>query len=344
MEPLVETKSNMMLAMCWRQYGDASVVKLEQLSVPKPGPTEVLIQAHAASLNPIDYKRRSGKLKLVAKETSYPVIMGYDVSGVVVALGSSVSEFAVGDAVFGRVSGMGTCCEYVTAEEKVLARKPAKLSHIEAASIPLATLTAYQALKLARLEKGQKVFLTAGAGGVGTMALQLAKHVFEASTVATTCSAAGAELCRSLGADVLVDYKTEQFENKLTDYDVAFDMTSEVSKCLQILKRGGHCVGVNEPIQAASLSRAGMKIGCCLGCIIGCMGRSVEKQARERECTYEHLWMEPNGRDLTVLAGYFESEKIRTVIDKTFPLAECLQALAYLESNKAKGKVVIQIR
>jgi len=346
----MESKSDTMSAMCWRKYGDASVVKIEQLPIPKPGPMDVLIQAHAASLNPIDFKRRGGAMKALNKEPVYPVVMGYDVSGVVSALGSGLDAscgFAVGDAVFARIPsnshGQGTCCEFVVAEVKSVAKKPTNLTHAEAASIPLAGLTALKALRRARLDQGQKVFMTAGAGGVGTIALQLAKKVYGAATVATTTSPAGTELCRSLGADVTVDYKTEHFEQKLTDYDVAFDMTGEVPKCLQILKRGGRCISVVEPVQKASLVGAGFQVGCCLGCILGCMANSVEKQARERECTYEHIFMDASGKDLTELAGYFESGTLRPVVDRVFPFPEALQALAHLESNKAKGKVVIQI-
>lgn len=135
-----------------------------------------------------------------------------------------------------------------------------------------------------------------------------------------------------------------QFETKLTDYDVAVDLTGEVPQCLQILKRGGRCVSVVKPIQASSLAQGGMKVGCCLGCILGCMARGVEQQARDRECIYEHVFMQPSGKDLTELATYYENGVLRTVIDRTFPLTESVQAMAHLESNKAKGKVVVQIR
>jgi NADPH:quinone reductase-like Zn-dependent oxidoreductase len=212
-----------MRAVRIHRYGGNDEVRLDDLPTPSPGPRDLLVRVRAASVNPVDFKIRDGKVKVLLPYRM-PLTLGNDLSGVVEAVGNEVSRFRAGDAVFARLDKqrIGAFADYALVDEAAAAAKPARLGHVEAAAIPLVGLTAWQALRdLGRLERGQKVLIHAGSGGVGTFAIQLAKQL--GATVATTASERNAALVRELGADVVIDYKTTRFEDAIADYDLVFD-------------------------------------------------------------------------------------------------------------------------
>lgn len=235
-----------MKAMVIDKYGKAPM-RLAEMPVPEIGEYEVLAEIHAASINPIDFKIRDGKVKMLVKY-NMPLILGNDFAGVVAKVGAKVTRFKVGDEIYARPrkSKIGTFAEYIAIHEDDIALKPKNLSFEEAASIPLVGLTTYQALHdILQLQKGQKILIQAGAGGVGTFAIQLAKLM--GATVATTASEAGANLVKSLGADKIINYKTEKFEEILKDYDAVFDtLGGEIlEKSFRVVKNGGKIVSVS---------------------------------------------------------------------------------------------------
>lgn len=234
-----------MKALIFKRYGKST--QPEYADVPRPaiGPDEILVQVHAVGLNPVDNIIRKGTFKPVLK-FDLPATIGSDVAGVVAEIGRSVTRFKVGDAVYASVFDLsrGSLADYVAVPERVAAFKPASLDFVEAASIPMVGLTSWQALKeRARLAPGQKIFIPAGSGGIGTFAIQLAKHM--GAKVGTTTSTANVDLVKSLGADEVVDYKRQDFETVLRGYDMVLGTTrgDSIEKSLQILKpRGNHRV------------------------------------------------------------------------------------------------------
>ena len=314
--------------------------------VPEPElrADEVLIQVHAAAVNLFDAKVRNGEVKLILPYRT-PFVLGHDVAGVVVRVGARVSRFKVGDEVYARPFDLriGTFAELVAVHEETVALKPGNISMEEAASIPLIGLTAWQALvERTKLRKGQKVFIQAGSGGVGTFAIQLAKHL--GATVATTTSTANVALVKSLGADVVIDYKKEAFEEQLRDYDVVLNSQDEktLKKSLGVLKPGGHVVSITSPpdlqfgkdIKASWLVRLVFRV----------LSASVRRQAQRLKLNYTFVFMRGSGSQLKQIAALIESGTIRPVVDKIFPFDATNEALAYVESGRAKGKVVIKVR
>lgn len=326
------------------RYGKGRPLRAGDVPEPKLRADEVLIQVHAAAVNLIDVKLRNGEFKLILPYRT-PFVLGHDVAGVVVRVGPRVNRIKVGDEVYARPRDLriGTFAELVAAHEDTVALKPRNISMEEAASIPLVGLTAWQALvEKAKLRKGQKVFIQAGSGGVGTFAIQLAKHL--GATVATTTSAGNAALVKSLGADVVVDYKNEAFEERLRDYDVVLNSQDEktLKKSLGVVKPGGHVVSITSPpdlqfgkdIKASWLVRQ----------IFRALSFSVRRQAQRRRLSYTFLFMKGSGSQLKQIASLIESGAIRPVVDKVFPFESTNEALAYVESGRAKGKVVIKLR
>ncbi len=242
-----------MKAFILDRYGSADRVRAGDVPDPEPGEDEVLVQIHAAGVNLLDSKLRNGEFKLILPYR-LPLILGHDVAGVVIRVGSRVRRFKSGDEVYARPADgrIGAFAEYIAIEEKDVALKPRALTMVEAASIPLVGLTAWQSLiERANLEKGQKVLIHAGSGGVGTFAIQLAKHV--GATVATTTSTANVELVRSLGADVVIDYKKQDFARILRDYDVVLNSLDKATleKSLRVLRPGGQLISISGPPDAA---------------------------------------------------------------------------------------------
>jgi NADPH:quinone reductase-like Zn-dependent oxidoreductase len=308
-----------------------------------PKPDEVLVQIHAVGLNPIDYMIPKGMFKPILR-FRLPATLGSDLAGVVVDVGSRVTRFKPGDAVFASIFdlGAGTLAEFAVVPESAAALKPANLDFVQSASIPMVGLTSWQALKeRAKLQPGQKVFIPAGSGGIGTFAIQLAKHL--GAKVATTTSTGNVELVRSLGADEVIDYKQREFEEVLRDYDAVLGTVrgDSIEKSLQILKPKSIVVSLIGPPDAAFGRERGMNF--IMVFVLGLLSRKIRRLARKRGVEYSFLFVRPDGGQLAKIAELFETGAIRPVIDKVFPFDQAREALAYLEKGRAKGKVVVQI-
>jgi alcohol dehydrogenase len=272
------------------------------------------------------------------------LILGHDVAGVITKVGSNVSQFNVGDEVFARPAdfSIGTFAEFIAINENDVALKPKNISMEQAASIPLVALTVWQAfVEKAKLKKGQKVFIQAGSGGVGTIAVQLAKHL--GATVATTTSTNNLELVRSLGADVVIDYKTQDFETMLKDYDLVLNSQDDktLEKSLRILKKGGKVISISGPPDVAFANAKGLNI--LLKTVMFFLSRKVRKQAKQLGVDYSFLFMKANGKQLSEIGKLIETGVIHPVIDQVFPFEQMNEAMAYVETGRAKGKVVIKL-
>jgi len=327
-----------------QRYGKKRALQSTEVPNPVLGDDEVLVEVHAAGVNLLDAKIRSGEFKLILPYR-LPLILGHDVAGVVVKVGSRVRQFKPGDEVYARPDDLriGTFAEFVPVKETSLAHKPKSLTMEEAASLPLVGLTAWQALiERAKLKAGQKVFIQAGSGGVGTFAVQLAKHL--GATVATTTSTANVALVKSLGADVVIDYKTQDFEKILRDYDVVLNSQDgkTLEKSLRVLKGGGKLISISGPpdpdfgkeIAAPGFVRLVMRL----------LSSGVRRKARGRGVGYSFLFMKANGSQLHEITRLIEAGAIRPVIDKVFRFESTNEAIAYVEAGRAKGKVVIKIK
>lgn len=307
-----------MKAAIIKDYGKQ--VEISEVPVPELSEDSVMIEVHAASINPIDNIVKSGYVKDLIQIT-FPFIMGYDVSGVVTEVGAKVSKFKIGDEVYSRPNQMnaGSISEYNVVREEELALKPSRLTHEESASIPLAGLTAYQALTTkGNLQKGQKVLIHAGAGGVGTLAIQIAKHL--GAEVAVTTSRTNFDLVKNLGADVVIDYKTQRFEEELSDYDLVLDsMGGDILKnSFKIVKKGGSIISIK--------------------------GQDTEGLANKYDVNFEAFFMWPSGEMLSQLAQLFDDGVLKTTIDRSYSFDRVQEAYDYLQTGHAKGKVVIKIQ
>ena len=320
--------------------------RLRAADVPEPDVQEddVLIQVHATAVNQLDSKLRNGEFKPILPYRP-PFILGHDVAGVVVRVGPRVRQFKVGDEVYARPDDfrIGTFAELIAVKEDSVAIKPKNITMEEAASIPLVGLTAWQALvEKARLKKGQKVFIQAGSGGVGTFAIQLAKHL--GATVATTTSAGNVALVKRLGADVVIDYKQDAFEERLNGYDVVLNSQDgkTLAKSLGVLQAGGHLISISGPPdpQFAEDTKAPWLVKQ----VMRALSRGTRRQAQRLKVSYTFLFMKASGSQLRQITSLIESGAIRPVIDKVFPFESTNEAMAYVESGRAKGKVVIKVR
>ena len=332
-----------MKAFIVERYGSKNGLRAGEMPEPELRDGEVLVQVHAASVNVLDSKIRNGEFKLVLPYR-LPLILGHDVAGVVVRVGAGVRQFKPGDEVYARPDDfrIGTFAEFIAIKEDSLAHKPKKLTMEEAASIPLVGLTAWQALiGKANLKKGQKVFIQAGSGGVGTFAIQLAKHV--GATVATTTSAANIALVKSLGADVVIDYRKDDFENVLRDYDVVLNSQDgkTLEKSLRVLKPGGKLISISGPPDPAFGKE--IKAPWFVKSIMRLLSSGVRRRAALREISYSFLFMKANGDQLREIAALIDAGAIRPVVDRVFPFESTNEALAYVETGRAKGKVVIKV-
>lgn len=330
-----------MKAFVLEGYGKKRALQLADVPEPELRDDEVLVQVHAAAVNLLDAMIRDGTFKLLLPYRM-PLILGHDVAGVVVKVGPRVQRFKAGDEVYARPDNfrIGTFAAFVPVKEASLAFKPRGLTMQEAASIPLVGLTAWQALvETAALQKGQKVFIQAGSGGVGTFAIQLAKHL--GATVATTTSTANLALVKSLGADVVIDYKTQDFEDVLKDYDVVLHSqdAKTLEKSLRVLKPGGRLVSISGPADPAFAKAIGAPV--FVQWVIRLLSAGVRRRARGRGIDYSFLFMRASGSQLGDITHLVEEGAIRPVIDKVFPFESTNEALAYVESGRAKGKVVV---
>ena len=311
---------------------------------PTVGDEDVLVQVHAAGVNLIDAKIASGEFKLVLPYR-FPLILGNDVAGVVVQVGPRVRGFKPGDEVYARpdTDRIGTFAEFIAMNERDVAIKPAALSMEEAASIPLVGLTAWQALvEKADLKPGQKVFIQAGTGGVGTFAIQLAKHL--GATVATTASAANFELVKALGADVLIDYKTEDFETMLRGYDVVLHSqdSKTLDKSLRVLKPGGTLISISGPPDPALADQIGLPW--YVKQIFRILSYGARRKAKRLGVTFSFLFMRANGDQLSEITALIDQGFIRPVVERVFPFESTQQAVDFVENGRAKGKVVVKVR
>ena len=333
-----------MKAFILDRYGTADRVRAGDVPDPELREDDVLIQVRAAGVNQLDSKIRSGEFKLILRYR-LPLILGHDVAGVVVRIGSRVRRFKPGDEVYARPADgrIGAFAEFIAINEADVAIKPQALTMEEAASIPLVGLTAWQALiERANLKRGQKVLIHAGSGGVGTFAIQLAKHV--GATVATTTSTANVDLVRSLGADIVIDYKTEDFARVLRDYDVVLNSLDKVTleKSLRVLKPGGQLISISGPPDAAFARSIGASW--VLRMIVGALSYGIRSKARRRQARYSFLFMRANGDQLSEITSLIDDGIIRPVVDRVFPFASTKEAMAYVEAGRAKGKVVVSLR
>lgn len=333
----------MMKALLLKRYGKTDQLAFADILKPTIKPDEILVQIHAVGLNPIDNMIPTGAFKPIIK-LQLPATMGSDLAGVVVEVGSRVTRFKLGDAVFASTFDLGTgsLAEFAAVPERVAAIKPENLNYIQAASIPMVGLTSWQALKeRAELKSGQKVFIPAGSGGIGTFAIQLAKHL--GAKVATTTSSANFGLVKGLGADEVIDYKQQAFENVLKDYDVVLGTIrgDGIERSLQILKPNSKVISLVGPPDAAFARARGMNF--IMKFIFGLISSKIIRRAKKRGIAYSFLFVHPDGRLLTEISKLLEAGQIHPVIDKVFPFDKTKEALAYLEQGRAKGKVVVKI-
>ena len=330
-----------MKAVVATRYGGPEAAELIELPAPEVGPRDVLITVRAASLNPLDFKIRSGKTKL-AMPLRFPIPLGCDVAGVVARVGSEVTRFAPGDEVFARLEKlrMGGLAEQVAADEQVVARKPATLTFEEAASIPLAGLTALQALReAAALTAGQRVLIHAGAGGVGSLAIQIAKLL--GLHVLTTTSARNVELVRALGADEVIDYTAKPPSPPPTELDAVFDtLGSTELASIRATRRGGVVVGVSG-LPDAAFAKAWMPAWSRP--LVWLLTGKRRRAAARAGVRFVYLFMRADGAELAELARWIDDGKLRPVIHRTYPLSEFREAFAELERGRARGKIVVTI-
>jgi NADPH:quinone reductase-like Zn-dependent oxidoreductase len=325
------------------RYGKRETGRIGDVPEPELRDDDVLVKVHAAGVNALDSKIRSGAFKLILPYR-FPLILGNDVAGTVVRVGARVHQFKPGDEVYARPDDdrIGTFAELIAIKASSVALKPQNLDMVEAASLPLVALTAWQVLvETAKLQRGQKVFIQAGSGGVGTIAIQLAKHL--GAFVATTTSTGNVAWVKALGADVVIDYKQQDFAAALHDYDVVLNSlgNDELDKSLRILKPGGHLISISGPPTPAFATARGLAWP--LKQVMRLLSRGIRKKAKQKNVEYTFVFMRADGAQLREISTLIESGAIRPVVDKVFPFKDTNEALAHSESGRAKGKVVVQM-
>lgn len=332
-----------MKAFLLDRFGKGRALRLADRPEPALRETEVLIAVNAAGLNLLDAKIRDGAFKPILAYRP-PMVLGHDVAGLVVRAGPGAHRFKVGDAVYARPRDgrIGGFAEFIAVDEADVALKPANIDMAEAASLPLVALTAWQVLvERADLQPGQKILIHAGSGGVGTVAIQLAKHL--GATVATTTSSANVDLVRNLGADVVIDYRTQAFDAVLSDYDVVLNSLGgdTLERSLTVLKPGGKLISISGPPDPAFAKSQGLNG--VLRLFLRLLSRKIRHRARARGVDYSFLFMRADGRQLGQITALVEAGVIRPVVDRTFPFADLNDAFAYLETGRARGKVVVEL-
>lgn len=334
-----------MKAFILKKYGKKEQLHFTDWAEPTLNENDVLVEIHAAGVNLLDSMIKWGEFKIFLPYKT-PLINGHDMAGVITKVGSKVSKFKIGDEVYSRVGDyrIGTFAEYIAVHENDLAFKPKSLSMDEASSIPLVALTAWQALiEMANIKKGQKVFIQAGSGGVGTIAIQLAKHL--GAYVATTTSTKNIELVKSLGADLVIDYKTQDFSTLLKDYDMVLHSNREkiiLQQSLGVLKKGGKLISLVGPPTPEFAAKIGLPW--YLKLITKIISASATKKAAKLDVTFLFLFMRAEGNQLGEITKLIEEGIIKPVIDKVFPFEQTNEALSYVETGRTKGKVVIKVK
>jgi len=341
-----------MKAVCFMEFGkDSSALSVKTIpKPPNPAPDQVLIQVHACALNPIDKLRVEGSLATLTPEPYETSVLGYDVSGVVDKIGDDVKDFKEGDEVYARLDGMnyGAMAEYVLCGVPEVAKKPSNVSFSEAASIPLAGLTALQALRRGGVKEGSKVFIPGGAGGVGSLAIQIAKKMLKASHVCTTASAGkGTEICEQAGADRVINYRYKNFEEELKgeDFDMCFDTMNQAPLMGGLLKEGGKIISISGSPSIEAIKELNPNPGLIVGVFMFLSrNRQAEKAAMNAGGSWEYIFMTPSGKDLSEIAKYVEDGDIKAIIDtEAASLDDYAVAVDKLWSGRAKGKCVIKV-
>jgi len=315
---------------------------LRAVQVPDPiiGPRDVLVRVRAASINPLDKMIRNGEFKLLLKYKP-PFVLGHDLAGVVTQVGAEVRGFSVGDEVYARPRDLriGAFAEFIAIDHADIALKPKSLTMEESAAVPLVALAAWQALvDLARVQPGQKVLVHAGAGGLGSTVIQVARHL--GLYVATTARGNDEEKVRRLGASVVIDYTKANFAESLSGYDVVLDSLGgdNLARSLSVLRSGGLAISVVGPPDAAFAAQIGRPL---LKPVMALMSRKVRRQAGKLGVGYSFFFMRADGQQLKTLAELYDAGALRPVLDRTFPFDETAEAMAYVEQGRAKGKVVV---
>lgn len=318
---------------------------LGAVDVPEPvvGERDVLVHVRAAGLNQLDEKIRTGEFKQILPY-KFPLILGHDVAGVILQVGAKVQAFKVGDEVYGRprTDSIGAFAERIAVPEADLALKPASASFEEAGSLPLVALTAWQALiERGNVQSGQKVLIHAGAGGVGSIAIQLAKHL--GASVATTVSASNMDFVRGLGADTVIDYRNEDFEQRLTGYDLVLDSLGgeTLRKSLRVLKPGGKAIGISGPPDPAFAREAGLNP--VLRLAIAGLSANIRRQARKLGVGYEFLFMHASGEQLGRIASLVDAGTLRPIVGRAVPFDRTVAALQEIDKGGIRGKTVISM-
>lgn len=333
-----------MRAFVIHKYSKNEPLQLENVPIPEVGDNDVLVEIHAAGLNLLDSKIKTGEFKLILPYR-LPLILGHDVAGIITKVGKNVRNFKVGDEIYARPADhrIGTFTEFIAINEKNVALKPKNLTMEEAASIPLVALTAWQVLvEKAQVKAGQKVFIQAGSGGVGTIAIQLAKHL--GATVATTASTKSFDVLKDLGADFIIDYKNGDFEKSLSNYDVVLNSQDKktLEKSLRVLKSGGKLISISGPPTPQFAQE--IKAPWFVKIILSLLSSGVRKKAKQLNIDYSFLFMRASGEQLSKITTLIEAGIIKPVVDKVFPFEATNEALSYVESGRAKGKVVISVK
>lgn len=332
-----------MLAYVMERYGKPEGSRLMQMPEPAaPDANQLLVDVTAAGLNPVDFKFREGKLRAILRPR-LPVVLGNEIAGRVIAVGTGVTDFAPGDRMFARLAkdNGGAFAERALVDADYAAAAPTSVDDITAAAVPLAGLTALQALRdVLKVQPGQRILISGGAGGVGTFAIQLAKWM--GLHVTTTASARGEGLVRSLGADEVIDYTAQRIDALPRDFDAGFDLIGgdTLDQMFTVVKPGGTVVSVAAlPEPQTALTDLGRGHG--LAALFWFISRRIRAQARKAGLRYRFMFMRPDGAGLALLAQLIDEGKLRVIVDRTYPLAEVAEALAVLEAGRAKGKIVV---
>jgi NADPH:quinone reductase-like Zn-dependent oxidoreductase len=326
-----------MKALQLTKYGEIKdSLSFNEIAKPTIQATDVLIAIKAAAINPIDNSIILGNLQSLLPITM-PSNLAYDVSGIVIAKGEQVSNFEIGDLVYSRVpqEQMGTITEYVAVTSAAVSKKPGNISFEEAASIPLAGLTALQSLENAGIKANDKVLIHAGSGGVGSFAIQYAKT--KGAYVYTTTSTSNVPWVKALGADRVIDYKTEDYKTIVKDADIVFDTLGQhyTIEAFEVVKVGGKVVSVVGPLDEESAKMFGMSDYK--------LPEELASISKDKGASYKFIFMHPNGSHLATIKALIEDEKIKPIIDKIYPFDESIAAFTHLATGRAKGKIVIKI-
>ena len=332
-----------MKALILKRYGKSDQLEFADIPQPVIKPNEMLVQVYAVGLNPIDYMIARGAFKPILK-FQLPATMGSDLAGIVAEVGNLVTRFKPGDSIFASIFDLGTgaLAEFAVVPESAAAIKPENLDFVQAASIPMVGLTSWQELKeRAHIKPGKKVFIPAGSGGIGTFAIQLAKHL--GAKVGTTTSTSNMGLVQRLGADEVINYKQQEFEDVLHGYDVVLGTIrgDGIEKSLRILKPKSRVVSLIGPPDAAFARARGMNV--LMKFVFWLISSKIIRQAKKRDVEYSFMFVHPDGRQLAEIGKLLDAGHIHPVIDKVFPFNQTKEALAYLEEGRAKGKVVVKV-